>query len=191
VTAVANNQVTLAWNDNSADETGFELRWSRSGTGGWTTIALGANTTSHPHSGLTAGTSYYYQVRAVNGAGTPSFAPATPVLGRTTGGSTSGSGFTPPPGLKEAYCYPNPAVGRDPVIRAMMGTVDSVEVTIFDQAGKAVHSGRATNSVNVNGETAYEYPWTGEKATGIYYAVIHGKKGDQTVRARAKFAVIR
>ena len=72
-----------------------------------------------------------------------------------------------------------------------MGGVDGVEVTIFDQSGRTVHSGRTNYPVNVNGEIAFDYTWAGEKAPGVYYAVIHGKKGDETIRARAKFAVVR
>jgi hypothetical protein len=73
----------------------------------------------------------------------------------------------------------------------MMGDVESVEITIFDQAGRAVKSDRVTNLKVVNGQPAFEYLWTGEKATGIYYAVIHGRKGNETIRARAKFAVVK
>jgi hypothetical protein len=123
----------------------------------------------------------------VNGIGNPAYT-AVPAPVTTSGGTVLG-GFGPPPGLKEAYAFPNPAVGVDPVIRAFMGGVDSVEVTIFDQAGKVAHSGRTTDNSGPNG--SFVYQWTGEKASGVYYAVIHGKKGDETIRARAKFAVVR
>lgn len=191
VTGVADDRVTLAWNDNAADETAFELRWSLTGVDGWSSaISLSPNTTSYAHAGLLAGTSYYYQLRAVNGVGNPSFGPASPVSGRTTGGVVA-AGFRPPAGLREAYCYPNPVKGTDPVIRAFMGGVDEMEVTIFDAAGRLAHSGRTTTAVTVDGETALEYRWTGDKTPGVYYAVLHGKKGSETVRARAKFAVVR
>ena len=66
-----------------------------------------------------------------------------------------------------------------------------MEITIFNEAGTAVHSAQVTQPVLVGGETAYQYRWTGEKGSGVYYAVVHGKKGGETVRARASFAVVR
>lgn len=98
------------------------------------------------------------------------------------------------PGLRDSYVYPNPAVGRDPVIRAAVGVVDSLEITIFDISGQVIHSGTLGPSPAgiSGGEYYYDYAWTGRKATGIYVAVINGKKADgSTVRARTKFAVIR
>jgi hypothetical protein len=186
------SQIKIGWTDNSSDETAFQLQWSLTGTGGWTAFPnLSPNTTFYVESGLPAGTTHYYQVRAINGVGNPSFTAA--VAGQTLPASVGGLGGlgSVPPGLKECYAYPNPAVGRDLVVRAMMGGVDSVEITIFDQSGHAVKSDRMTQLISVNGQPAMEYLWTGEKASGIYYAVIHGKKGDQTIRARAKFAVVR
>jgi hypothetical protein len=140
---------------------------------------------------LNEGTTYYFRLTALDNAGNQSgFSELPAEVSWFASAAGSGGVFTPPAGLMEAYCFPNPAVGVDPVIRAFMGGVDAVEVTVFDQAGRAVHSGRTTFTRVVDGETAYEYVWTGEKATGIYYAVIHGKKGDETVRARVKFAVL-
>jgi hypothetical protein len=43
----------------------------------------------------------------------------------------------------------------------------------------------------VNGEYCYDYAWTGNKASGIYYAVINGKAGGKTFKARAAFAVVK
>ena len=55
--------------DNSNNETGFKLERSRNGTT-FTQIAnLGANVTSYPDTTLTAGTLYYYRVKAYNGVG--------------------------------------------------------------------------------------------------------------------------
>jgi hypothetical protein len=99
------------------------------------------------------------------------------------------------PGLQDVYVYPNPAVAPlDPVVRAEVGVVNSVEVTIFDAAGKVVNSGSVSGAPTgtFNGVFYYDYPWTGAKASGVYFAVVHAKAPDGTIiRAKAKFAVVR
>ena len=100
--------------------------------------------------------------------------------------------------LREAYAYPNPAVApEEPVIRAVLGKVDAVEITIYDIAGKKVHSAVLNGDPsgaydNADGyEYYYDYTWEGPKASGVYFAVIHGKTAEETVRARTEFAVVR
>lgn len=59
--------ILLTWTDNSNNETGFKLERSLHNAKVWTEIAtLAANTTSHGDTGLEAGTSYDYRVRAYN-----------------------------------------------------------------------------------------------------------------------------
>ncbi|MFA6003927.1 MAG: T9SS type A sorting domain-containing protein [Elusimicrobiota bacterium] len=98
-------------------------------------------------------------------------------------------------GLRECMVYPNPALrSQNPVVRAFLGVVDSVEVTVFDVSGRLVHSGAVSGAPTgiLNGNYYYDYAWTGPKASGVYFAVVHGKTADNTlVRARARFAVIK
>ena len=62
--------IVLTWTDNSNNETGFKLERSIHNTKVWTEIAtLAANATSHGDTGLEAGTSYDYRVRAYNSGG--------------------------------------------------------------------------------------------------------------------------
>jgi hypothetical protein len=137
---------------------------------------------------LPAGTTYYLRITAVDRAGQES---DFNLGDGSADAEVRAFLFGSAPGLKEAYAYPNPAVDRDPVIRVMMGSVESVEITIFDQAGRVAHTVKVSESVMVGGEPAHEYRWTGDKAPGIYHAVIHGKNGGETIRARASFAVVR
>ena len=99
------------------------------------------------------------------------------------------------PGLKACDAYPNPAVGgQNPTIRAFLGMVNDVEVTIFDVAGKLVRSGSVSGSPTgvANGQYYYDYSWTGRIPSGSYFAVVHGKAADGTIiRAKVKFAVVR
>jgi hypothetical protein len=98
------------------------------------------------------------------------------------------------PVLKEVFVYPNPATSpKHPTIRAKLGEVDSVQITIYDISGTVIHShalsGRPTG-IHGN-EFYYDYTWSGEKPSGVYFAVIHGKTVDKTVRGKVTFAVVR
>jgi len=68
-TAVSSSEIDLAWTDNSNDETSFEIERSPDGTNFSLLTAVGADTTSYQDTGLSAATTYWYQVSAVNGAG--------------------------------------------------------------------------------------------------------------------------
>ncbi|MDQ5858239.1 MAG: metallophosphoesterase [Acidobacteriota bacterium] len=73
-TAVSRSRIDLAWQDNSSNETGFQVERSRSG-GAFSLIATtAAGATSYSNtSGLTPGKLYSYRVRAINAAGTSGY----------------------------------------------------------------------------------------------------------------------
>jgi calcineurin-like phosphoesterase family protein/purple acid phosphatase-like protein/fibronectin type III domain protein len=73
-TAVSRNRIDLVWQDNSTNETGFQIERSRSG-GAFSLIATtAAGATSHSDaSGLTPNKTYSYRVRAVNAAGASAY----------------------------------------------------------------------------------------------------------------------
>ena len=65
-TPTSSSSITLTWTDNSTDEIGFTFRFDTSSsftnpTYVWTG---GPNVTSYVHSGRTAATTYYYQIKA-------------------------------------------------------------------------------------------------------------------------------
>jgi hypothetical protein len=69
-TAASDTQINLAWTDNSDNETGFRVERSLNGTDSWTTVTTtAADATSYNNTGLTAETTYYYRVIAVNDDG--------------------------------------------------------------------------------------------------------------------------
>jgi pimeloyl-ACP methyl ester carboxylesterase len=69
-TAVSSSQINLSWSDNSGNETGFKIERKMGSTGTWTQVAnVGANVKSYSNTGLSAGTAYYYRVRAYNSSG--------------------------------------------------------------------------------------------------------------------------
>jgi hypothetical protein len=66
--AASSSSINLSWTDNSANEDGFKIERLVNGT--WAQVAtVGADVTSWQETGLAAGTSYNYRVRAYNAAG--------------------------------------------------------------------------------------------------------------------------
>ena len=73
-TAVSPGEISLAWTDTAANESGFKIEQKTGASGTWSQIAaVGANVTSFNNTGLAAGTDYYYRVRATNAAGDSPF----------------------------------------------------------------------------------------------------------------------
>jgi hypothetical protein len=69
-TAISASRIDLAWNDNSANEDGFDIERSPSGAGTWALAGqAAADATAWPDSGLGAGTAYDYRVKATNAGG--------------------------------------------------------------------------------------------------------------------------
>ena len=74
-TAVSRSQINLAWNDNSTNETGFEIqRCTGNKCSGFIRLnTVGANVFSYQDTNLLPRTSYRYRVRAYNAAGSSAF----------------------------------------------------------------------------------------------------------------------
>jgi hypothetical protein len=74
-TAISSSSISLSWTDNSSDESNFVVQRSTTSGSGFATIAtLVADTTSYADTtGLSASTTYYYQVYATNGVGSSGF----------------------------------------------------------------------------------------------------------------------
>ena len=69
--ANTSGQITLNWTDNSNNEVSFKIKRSTSAAGPFTALPTSANSndTSYIDTGLTASTTYYYQVVASNAIG--------------------------------------------------------------------------------------------------------------------------
>jgi hypothetical protein len=78
--AESESRIDISWQDNSPNESGFEVHRSTAGASGAFTLlgSTGAGGTSHSDAGLTASTQYCYKVRAF----------------KTADGKTSYSGFS-------------------------------------------------------------------------------------------------
>lgn len=76
-TAVSYSKIQLSWTDNSNNESGFEIYRADSQSGEYTIVATtGANKVSYLDSNLTAQTTYYYRIQAINKYGPSGFSPA-------------------------------------------------------------------------------------------------------------------
>lgn len=68
------NKIKLKWNDNSNNETNFQVYRSIKSNGGYSVVySSGANVTQYQDTGLVANVTYYYKINAVNTSGTSAF----------------------------------------------------------------------------------------------------------------------
>jgi hypothetical protein len=83
-TATSPASIDLSWTDNSSNETGFQIERSLTMGSGYNLITTTtANAVSYADAGLTAGTTYYYRIRAVNEGGSSAY--TTEATATTTG----------------------------------------------------------------------------------------------------------
>jgi titin len=81
--AASSTAVNLSWKDNSDNETGFDIERSTDNVSFSLLTTLEAGSQSYTDKGLTAGTTYYYRIRAViagGGSGYSDTASATPAV---------------------------------------------------------------------------------------------------------------
>lgn len=72
-TAVAFNQINLAWSDTSTNEDGFRIERSTNGVSFTQIAQVASNIVSYRNTGLFPGKTYIYRVRAFNTAGNSNF----------------------------------------------------------------------------------------------------------------------
>ncbi len=93
-TALISSVISLAWSDNSSDETGFKIERKTGAAGTWSEIStVGANVTTFLNAGLNPNTTYYFRVRAYNSGANSTY--SNEASATTTEGTTS----PPPPWL--------------------------------------------------------------------------------------------
>jgi hypothetical protein len=91
-TVTGSTSISLAWVDNSNNESGFLLERSSDGVTFTQIAALGVNVTSYGDSGLSSQATYYYRVRATNLFNTVSYS----AYSNTASATTAAVGTTAP-----------------------------------------------------------------------------------------------
>ncbi len=113
--------VTLTWTDNSPDETGFAVRWRKTGKSSWNDgPAAAAGATSATVAALDFGTNYDFQVAAENH------------YGRTWSAAASARTPDPPPSGPRRLTVTRTAPSAGPHRASLAWTDPSFAVTGFD-----------------------------------------------------------
>ena len=80
-TAASQTEIDLTWNDNSSDETGFDIERSTDGLNFSPVSTVGADAVNFSDTNLSAASLYYYRIRAFNSGG---YSAPSPVTSATT-----------------------------------------------------------------------------------------------------------
>lgn len=95
--------------------------------------------------------------------------------------------------LGQVYVYPDPAKGgKVPKFHIEVGLADAVRIRIYNVAGEQVHSRTLSGNPQAVGSVyAYEYPWEGRIASGVYYYTMEAERAGKKLKVKGKFAVVR
>jgi chitodextrinase/predicted esterase len=127
--AISATQVNLAWNDNSANEAGFEIQKSSSPTSGFVSVAIvNANVTSYSDTQVNGHSTIYYQVRS-----------------RGTG--TSHSAYNGPVSVTTPNRTPTIQNIPDQSMTAASGSAQTLEIVVSDLDNDPIAFSFTTNGV--------------------------------------------
>src|SRR5262249_29830364 len=167
--AASSSQIDLSWTNTSTIQTGVKIERSTDNVS-FTQIELaGATAVSHPDSGLSASTTYYYRVRAINQPGDSPYS-------NTASATTTSQSVTPRPAMVQNVStytnrdgevgndfivnLPNPALANNCLILALTNARSPTRtILVTDDKGNASTEGPHVDFV-ANDET-----------TTIFYAL--------------------
>jgi len=173
-TAVSSSQINLSWTDASNNESVFKIERKTGTEGSYVQIDLvGANATTYSDTGLTAGTTYYYRVRAYNSFGDSTYsneANATTTAVAPTATTNPATNITANSATLNATVNPN---GSATTVYFQWGTSTTYGNNTPPQS---IGSGTSDISVTANitvpfPNTAYHYRIVAANAGGTSYGL--------------------
>ena len=162
-TAVSSSQVNLAWTDNSSNETAFKVERGSSSSGPWTQVGT-TPAAAYADTGLAAGTTYFYRVRASNTAGDSSYS--------NTSSATTSAGATPPaaPTSLSATALSSSQIRLTWIDGSANESGFKVErstaTTGWAQVGTVLANGTTHTDTGLSASTAYSYRVRAYNASG-------------------------
>jgi N-acetylneuraminic acid mutarotase len=176
--ATYSSQINLKWKDNALNESNYVIERAMASAGPFTVIAtLGSNATTYTNTGLVAGQTYFYRVKATNSAGSSAYSNTA----STTIYSTNSS---PAPVAQQSrinslLVRPNPAVSSTQ-LSFSVDEDQQVQLDIFNMEGKLVS--QVYKGAVTAGQT-YQFEWNSSFfASGIYISRLTTRKGIFTER---------
>jgi len=110
-TAVSTSQINLNWADSNTEDV-FQIERKTGAGGTWSQISsVLANIISYPDFSVSAGTNYFYRVRAVNGAGSSAYSSEVSVTTHSSNSTLRALTLTSSPGGVSVSASPSPAGG--------------------------------------------------------------------------------
>ncbi|MEI6949542.1 kelch repeat-containing protein [Paraflavisolibacter sp. H34] len=171
-TVASTSRIALKWVDKAKNAAAYVVERAAAPAGPFSVLssALAASSRSYASTGLAAGTTYYYRVKATNGAGSSAYSNVTSA---TTSGGLSLPAPTeaevqqapPPAGLS---VYPNPAGPQTRIRFTVAEDQAQVRLGVYDLQGRLVeelYRGPARAG------QVYGFEWqTARQAAGVYFA---------------------
>lgn len=156
-TPAASTRIDLAWSDNSSNEDGFTIeRCPGSGCTAFSQITtVGTGVTSYTNTGLTAGTTYRYRVRAYNAAG-------------NSGYSNTATATTPPAPVACSYSI-------SPTSVSLPASAGTGTVSVMAAVGCSWTAGSNASWINVKSSNS-----SGTGNGAVTYSVSRNNGGSRT-----------
>ena len=155
-------KIRLNWTDNSNNEIGFRIQRSPNGSSSWSTIdSVTSNVVTYVDSGLASSTTYYYQVKSYNSAGSSSFSNQVNATTYTAIQENNAAQVS-------VSIFPNPFSGKANVKIQNASNLKNMELKIFDILGKELRNIPVNSSEMILNR--------GDLQSGVYfYFMMSGK----------------